>query len=38
MAKFVVLTFVLLAMGSVGVAPLLAQAAGDMRGASTPPA
>jgi competence protein ComEA len=37
MAKFVVLMFVLLAMGSVGVAPLLAQAAGDMRGASTPP-
>jgi competence protein ComEA len=36
MAKFVLLMMVLLAMGSVGVAPLLAQAAGDTRTASTP--
>jgi len=34
MAKFVLVMMVLLAMGSVGVAPLLAQGAGEPRGSS----
>jgi len=34
MAKFVLLMMVLLAMGSVSVAPLLAQGAGEARGSS----